>query len=196
MPEPSQELREGFCACGCGLPAPLARATDGRRGWVKGQPIRFIKGHNAKFWTLRPAAERFWSRVNKDGPVPEHLPELGQCWLWMGGLARGYGHFSDEGRKHVGAHCWAYEQLVGPIPDGLTLDHLCHNKRCVNPAHLEPVSRGENSRRGQRSIRTGCCSNDHEFTPENTYWHSGRRHCRTCQRDRLRALRAGRRAAA
>lgn len=80
--------------------------------------------------------ERFWAKV-----VP-----TGFCWNWVGGLDVGYGFFTVPGRKFA-AHRWAYENLVGPIPDGLHLDHLCLNTRCVNPDHLEPVTRAENTRR-------------------------------------------------
>lgn len=81
----------------------------------------------------------FWSRVDKtDG-----------CWLWTSTVVwNGYGQFRINNRR-VYAHRFAYEQVVGPVPDGL--DHLCRNRRCVNPAHLEPVTRQENLRRGAGS---------------------------------------------
>lgn len=67
------------------------------------------------------------------------------CWEWHGSLnGRGYGLFTDESGGCVRAHRWAYEHYVGPIAPGLTLDHLCADKRCVNPAHLEPVTALEN----------------------------------------------------
>jgi hypothetical protein len=71
------------------------------------------------------------------------------CWNWTGALSRnGYGRFGPQAGLTVGAHRFAYELLVGPIPEGLDLDHLCRNRRCVNPAHLEPVGRSENLARG------------------------------------------------
>jgi len=87
--------------------------------------------------------ERFWSKVDKTG----------DCWIWNGGVgAGGYGAFGsyDEADDPitVRAHRYAYEALVGPIPAGLVLDHLCRVRRCVNPAHLEPVTNAENIRRG------------------------------------------------
>lgn len=84
-------------------------------------------------------AERFWTYVDKAGP--------GNCWLWTGRLERnGYARFRHDGQRS-GAHRYAYELEVGPIPDGLTIDHLCRVRHCVNPMHLEPVSGRENTRR-------------------------------------------------
>lgn len=93
-------------------------------------------------------AERFWSKIDKNGPIPSHLPELGPCWVWTSPSVnpRGYGAFR-LGKSHVQAHRYAYELLEKPIPDGLTIDHLCWNILCVNPAHLEPVTMAENLRR-------------------------------------------------
>lgn len=119
----------------------------------------------------RPAEmDRFWAKVDKtDG-----------CWNWTGS-GNVYGTFRFDGESGP-AHRFAYERLIGPIPDGLHIDHLCNNQRCVNPAHLEPVTRSENERRkyGDR------CKRGHEFTPENTYIRPGRgtRSCKTCQRYR------------
>ncbi|MFN2485673.1 MAG: HNH endonuclease signature motif containing protein [Acidimicrobiia bacterium] len=93
------------------------------------------------------------------------------CWLWTGNLANGYGRFWLGGKTQP-AHRVAYEELVGPVPDGLELDHLCFNKSCINPWHLEAVTHAENVRRsdvalGIRSAATHCAQG-HEYTPENT----------------------------
>lgn len=114
------------------------------------------------------------------------------CWAWIRSLNHGgYGSFTWLG-KRMGAHRAAYELLIGPIPPGLDLDHLCRNRACVNPAHLEPVTRSVNLRRGdvggQSRFNTHCI-HGHEFTPENTYRRpkDGGRHCRECMRSaRLR----------
>lgn len=138
--------------------------------------------------------ERFWLKVNKDGPVLN--PELGHCWEWTACLASKsrYGLFFTPGRTGV-AHRFAYEWLVGPIPDGLTLDHLCRNRACVNPAHLEPVLPRTNVLRGvgvtaHNAAKTHC-KRGHPLTPENVYYRKGGRQCRLCNRERYVALTEG-----
>lgn len=134
-----------------------------------------------------PWRELFWAKVDKTG----------DCWLWTAGRNRqGYGEFAtrqtDNPKTRV-AHRIAYELVVGPIPEGLVLDHLCRNPPCVNPAHVEPVTVGENTMRGvglapQRARQTHCV-NGHEYTPDNTYIapKRGTRDCRTCRQIRSRA---------
>jgi hypothetical protein len=137
---------------------------------------------------------RFWSKVDKSG----------ECWIWTASTAGPgqYGHFHVSGgrksRVRVYAHRWSYEQVNGPIPDGLTIDHLCRVPRCVNPDHLEPVTLRENQRR-----RTGFkrgpynvgayCRQGHERTPENTRIDSrGARICKLCSRAAVAKSRAKR----
>lgn len=109
------------------------------------------------------------------------------CWEWGGVIhGGGYGVISS-GRNTQLAHRWSYEHHVGEIPEGLVIDHLCRNRSCVNPAHLEPVTNEENLRRGagyglQNGMRTTCI-NGHEYTAENTYTGpDGGKRCRTCAR--------------
>jgi hypothetical protein len=113
------------------------------------------------------------------------------CWPWaLSLLSNGYGRLTRAGTT-VMAHRWVYERLRGPIPDGLTLDHLCQVQECVNPDHLEPVTIRENILRGSGTsahhARKTHCLRGHGFTPENTA-HDGRgRICLECQRIRGRA---------
>jgi len=116
--------------------------------------------------------QRFWEKVDRSGGNST-------CWIWTAHRdAKGYGSF--ESRR---AHRVAYEMMVGPIPDGLQIDHLCRVTSCVNPKHLEPVTLAENLRRAA-AARTRC-KRGHEFTPENTYYdraHGNARLCRECTR--------------
>ena len=107
------------------------------------------------------------------------------CWLWTGHkYPRGYGQFHSR-RRVVYAHRFAYEYFVGPIPSGLVLDHLCRNRACVNPQHLEPVSHTENVRRGE-AVKA-VCKAGHTYDANNTYLDvNGWKHCRTCDRERHR----------
>lgn len=109
-------------------------------------------------------------------------------------MHKGYG-ITKIGGKTTRIHRAVYEHFVGRIPPGLTLDHLCRNRACCNPAHLEPVSVGENVLRGvghtARNAAKTHCDNGHEFTPENTYvYGAGWRQCLACNRARKRARRA------
>jgi hypothetical protein len=134
--------------------------------------------------------ERFWSKTNKDGPVPEYRPDLGPCWIWTAALnAYGYGKFSMGGKngRILGAHTVSYKMLVGPVPEGLELDHLCRVRACVNPSHLEPVTSAENMRR-MMLARTHC-DQGHLFDEANTSWYRGNRRCRACSRDAARLKR-------
>ncbi len=139
---------------------------------------------------------RFWAKVDRSN-------DLG-CWLWLGTLERsGYGQFFTNATPRLAkAHRFAYELLIGRVPDGCELDHLCHDpavcslknacthRRCVNPAHLEPVTRRANVlRSGTASAvnaRKMSCVKGHPLTGENLYVtpSTGGRQCRACARER------------
>lgn len=124
----------GLCQCGCGQRAPLAQHTERRKGWVKGEPKRFIQGHSGHKW-VSPGYT---------------VDDATGCWNW-----NGYLRPSDKraGAKRLGdgsyttAYRYHYEQAKGPVPSGLVLDHTCRNPRCVNPDHLEPVTQAVNLER-------------------------------------------------
>lgn len=132
--------------------------------------------------TARPSAEeRFWAYVEKTET----------CWVWKGGLsATGYGQFHYEGRNWR-VHRYSYTLLVGPITDGLVLDHLCRNRACVNPDHLEAVSNRTNIVRGQtlpaENVAKTHCARQHPYDEENTWVNSkGHRYCRKCHAENQR----------
>ena len=171
-------------------------------------------------------ASRFWTKVDK---TPGHGPD-GFCWLWRGVVnSKGYGNATLPKRRCIhagwqgvacscvhnhpvttGAHRVAYALAVEEVPDGLQLDHLCRNRSCCNPAHLEPVTPGENSRRAHWTLQAAYaatrakaaarthCAAGHEYTPSNTIRRPGdplSRECRACARA-SRQKREARRAAA
>lgn len=148
----------------------IACSVDGCERFKKhriycAEHYRRFKAHGDPLAGRRPNIP-FWEQVNK---IP------GGCWEWTGHLINGYG--SIGGRL---AHRVSYMEIVGQIPDGLELDHLCRNTLCLNPEHLEPVTKRENLRRVV--IAKTHCKRGHEFTPENTWLDTKRRarHCRTC----------------
>lgn len=135
---------DGLCECGCGERTRLAPQTRSALGWVQGQPIRFVRGHEGRG---RPAH----NRKSDVDYVPEDRGFTTPCWIWAGGTSEdGYGRAWANGRQ-IPAHRHYYELHVGPIPEGLVLDHLCRIPSCVNPGHLEPVTPAENVRRGTSS---------------------------------------------
>lgn len=181
-----------LCECGCGGVAPISPHTSRPKGYVAGAPRRFLQGHNNR----RPEVDRFMSKIVWNGDGDE-------CWTWEGSRDRGgYGRFhrgsrADGSNRTAIAHRAAYEMFVGVIPSGLALDHLCRNRACVNPDHLEPVPHAENVKRGngpsiagaRQAVKTHC-PQGHPYSGENLYTNArGERFCRECRRAAVRRWR-------
>ena len=132
-------------------------------------------------------------RISFADSVFARIDASGDCWEWTGALdGRGYGQTYIPGLYQPRrAHRVVYELLVGPIPDGLVIDHLCRNPSCVNPDHVEPVTQGTNIR---RALFRPMCKNGHRFDPAWPLAANGRRRCRTCRNAWERADKARRRA--
>lgn len=127
-----------------------------------------------------PVAERYWPKVA--------VGSFDECWPWVGHVdQRGYGRIKIGGLRGRAAHAHrvGYELQVGPIPEGLVIDHLCRNRACQNARHLEPVTMRENTLRGEpgkyQTKRTHC-PRGHAYSPENTLRDGNRRRCRACVR--------------
>ncbi len=166
VPMPSQST--------CSIPACNGRYHA--RGWCMKHYMRWQR-HGDPLVIPKSDAERFVAKV---------ILQPSGCKLWTAQITPdGYGRFSVDGRK-VYVHRWIYEHEIGPIPEGLELDHLCRNRACVEVSHLEPVAHRENTLRGvgpsAQNARKTHCPRRHEYTSENTYTSKagGRRHCRMC----------------
>lgn len=126
--------------------------------------------------------DRFWSKVNKQGPIPEYRPDLGGCWLWLGHKEPGgHGVFWLDG-ANTPAHRFSYESLVGatlPWP-AHHIDHLCRVPACVNPEHLELVTARENTLRQPRNVNRTHCNRGHAYAGNRNA--AGK--CKVCHRER------------
>lgn len=182
---------------------PRARRTDGRTCTIPGCDKDFYgrgmcnmhlkrqvrKGSTDKPDNTRPEAERFWEKVEKTDT----------CWNWTGALSSGsYGSFAvfHEGvRKNIIAHRWTYATFKGELVEGMHLDHLCRNTRCVNPDHLEQVTPLVNMQRGvipnMQVKLTNICRRGHSMEDAFTFTGTSGRACRTCVLTGMKARRSG-----
>lgn len=130
-------IPSGFCQCGCGAKTAAAEQDNPRLGWIKGEPKRFLLGHNA---CRTPYSALECIEEDRGFTTP--------CLIWQRMKTdAGYGVKDANGKRQY-AHRFFYEQIHGTIPEGQTIDHLCFNRDCMNVSHMEVVSRAENSRRG------------------------------------------------
>lgn len=147
---------------------------------------------------LKTESERFWIKVDKNGPIPIDRHDLGNCWIWIAYRNQaGYGWFKLGSRRdgtegQVQAHIWLYEYEIGPVPDGLELDHLCRNRACVRPTHLEAVLHRINVLRGEatsaKNAKKTHCPKNHSYSGDNLIITSrGTRACRICVTEQRRA---------
>lgn len=156
-------------------------------------------------WLDDRARERFWAKVDKNGPLPDRSDPLvaapaTPCWIWTAArhVDTGYGVFVADKRDRIGktpaAHRISYMELVGPIAHGDQIDHLCRVRACINPDHLEAVPQRVNLIRGAgwagEKARTTHCPSGHEYNTKNTYTLGTSRSCRECHRLRENAKRS------
>lgn len=165
----TSEIPYGYCHCGCGQKTRIATANNTQYGHIKGEPVRYINHHSSKY-TPEQAIKEFWSKVNKDGSIPTHMPHLGKCWEWLGSKHyRGYGDVRWNGRKDK-AHRAAWQIVNGDISDGLCVLHKCDNPSCCNPKHLflgtqkQNAEDRESKNRGNRINVTGEKHGMHKLT--------------------------------
>ena len=158
------------CACGC------CRETQNQ----------YVRGHNPRtkldmVFKKTRAINRFWERVIKTE----------YCWIWPGSLTQdGYGQHHD-GDKLIGAHVFAWEQEHGPLNKKYELDHaICHNRQCVRPDHLQPVTHSENAARvsGRSNITSDKCPSGHQYPPGIAIVSGGRRRCWICAKGKSKKM--------
>lgn len=142
-PIPVKPAQLALPFCPCGGPKPVYKSGKCRPCYR-----RWLRDPNVERPSQRTPEQRFWLKVDKRGPVPAHTPELGRCWLWTANInpKTGYGAFARRHGEGIDAHRFSYELAHGSIPEKHDVHHKCHVRHCVNPAHLEAVTRADNMR--------------------------------------------------
>lgn len=141
--ESIQKIPVGLCGCGCGGSPTIATRTSVRDNSVKGQPVRFCRGHNKP--SLRPIEERLWEKIDRQGN--------GECWLWTASTnLDGYGHIGFNGKLQRATRI-IWELYRGPIPDGLEICHTCDNPACMN--YISHLFLGTHKQNMQDMMRKG-----------------------------------------
>lgn len=119
--------------------------------------------------------------------IKDKIIKDNDCWIWTGCQDHGYGKLRRKGKTYR-VHRYVYSKLVGEIPEGLEIDHLCRTTLCCNPAHLEPVTPSVNQLRGINGVRSFKCDNGHIFNEETTYIKTGgKRQCLICKKEKINA---------
>ena len=150
MKKTKNKIKDGYCLCGCDQKTSICDRNDNRRGYIKGQPHKYITGHHQ---VINELNTNMFKKLSNG------------CWEWQGLLdSGGYGRIKYK-RQAMTAHRAFYLHTIGNIPEEYVIDHLCHNKckickggsncqhrKCVNAMHLEAVTRAENVHRGFKSI--------------------------------------------
>jgi hypothetical protein len=142
-----------YCQCGCGNPAPIAIKNRPDRQQIKGQALRYVAGHNVR-------------SGNFDSNGPDYEIASNGCWVWQKWIApNGYGRFvaGQYNKQYAHRVYWMIDK--GAITDGLTVHHICHNRKCVNPAHMELLTLEENARRTPHTKLTEASAREIKSTP-------------------------------
>lgn len=131
-------------------------------------------GEHMTYTRWDPFEVRYWGQIHRTD----------ECWLWTGKKsAKGYGNYVSENGRKMRPHQWAWVLKHGEVPDGFVLDHLCRNRACVNPDHLEPVTAVENTRRGALARWVEPCPNGHDQTVYRRVSSAGKNYCSECRRE-------------
>jgi len=154
--------------------------------WTNLGTLRLMRSRTNKgLFAKEDWPARFWNQVDTTGAHRESPQLWDGCWNWLGSIKPdGYAQIRVHGIKKY-AHRVAYELAGLVIPKGMQLDHLCRNRKCVNPLHLEPVSNRTNALRGispfAENARKTHCPSGHPYDEANTKWYQGRRYCKACR---------------